>query len=355
MLSLEVLGVPLWKYFLMFVVLLLGIVLSFAFDWMLRFWILRLWKLHDRGKLRKQGFRKQTVWLVFFSVALVLVSSVHISSQWRILFQRLCIVGIGVEITIIVSRVLEVLFREYWYRKAPERDEKFHEGFIKSIWSVIQLLLWVIALFIILDNVGIKINAILAGLGIGGIAVAFAAQSILGDLFAFISIFLDKPFEVGDFLVIDADTKGTVEYIGLRSTRIRSLSGELLIVSNRELTALKLHNYRHMERRRVVIRFGVVYETPLEKLRKIPELVKKVIDEQPQATFDRCHWDAFGEYSLDFECVYFVESNDFLVHMDVKQAILLGIMRVFQENGVEFAYPTQLLYTHFVKKEENKI
>ncbi len=354
MLDMVFLGIPVWKYVLLVVILLAGIGVSFAFDWVLRYWILRMWKLHDRGRLRREGFRKQTIGLVLFSVTLVFVSSMTLPEKWQVFLQRVCVFGIGFEATMILSRVLEVLFREYWYKKAPDRDEKFHEGFVKSIWGIIQLILWVIALFIILDNIGVKINTILAGLGIGGIAVAFAAQSFLGDLFAFISIFLDKPFEVGDFLVIDADTKGTVEYIGLRSTRIRSLSGELLIVPNRELTSLRLHNYRHMERRRVVIRFGVVYETPFEKVKAIPGLVKKVIEDEPQATFDRCHFDTFGEYSLDFECVYYVESNDFVVHMDVKQSILHGIMKAFQENGIEFAYPTQLLYTHSVKKEEKK-
>jgi len=187
-------------------------------------------------------------------------------------------------------------------------------------------------------------------LGIGGIAVAFASQSILADLFAFISIFLDKPFEVGDFLVIDADTKGTVEYIGLRSTRIRSLSGEMLIVSNRDLTAVKLHNYRHMERRRVVLRFGVLYETKVEQLKRIPEMVRSLIERIPEATFDRCHLDQLGDYSLDFECVYYVESSDFLVHMDVKHRILIELIELFRQEGIEFAYPTQVLYTYQMKK-----
>jgi len=346
-------GISLGRYALLVGGLLLGIGLSLAFDWVLRHWILRVWKLHDRGNLSRKGFRKQTLGLVFFIVGLIFSSSVEMSERWQALLQKICILGIGIEVTIILSRVFEVLFREYWYRKAPDRDEKFHEGFVRSIWGIIQLVLWIIALFIIMDNVGIKINTILAGLGIGGIAVAFAAQSFLGDLFAFISIFLDKPFEVGDFLVIDSDTKGTVEYIGLRSTRLRSLSGELLVVPNRELTALRLHNYRHMERRRVVIRFGVVYETPLEKLKKIPSLVRSCVESVPQVTFDRCHFDAFGEYSLDFECVYYVESSDFVVHMDVKQEILVRIFEVFSQEGIEFAYPTQFLYTQSVKKEEN--
>ncbi|MCX7881806.1 MAG: mechanosensitive ion channel family protein [Brevinematales bacterium] len=350
MLEMTLLGIPVWKYSLLIFGLIGGIGLSFVFDWMLRYWVLRVWQLHDRGKLRREGFRKQSIGLVLFSVALVFISSLTMSERWQVFLQRVCVVGIGYELTVIVSRVLEVLFREYWYKKAPDRDEKFHEGFVKSIWGIIQLVLWVIAVFIILDNIGVKINTILAGLGIGGIAVAFAAQSFLGDLFAFISIFLDKPFEVGDFLVIDADTKGTVEYIGLRSTRLRSLSGELLIVPNRELTSLRLHNYRHMERRRVVIRFGVVYETSHEKLKTIPWLVKEIVEAQPQATFDRCHFDALGDYSLDFECVYYVESSDFLVHMDVKQTILYRMMEVFAEKGIEFAYPTHVVYTHSVKK-----
>ncbi len=343
-------GVPLWRYLFLGGVFLLGLGLSLGFDWLLKVWVLRRWKLHDRGRLRREGFRKQTVGIVIFAVGLAFLSSVSLPERWLTFLQRVCVLGIGVEITIIVSRVFEVAFREYWYHKAPDRDEKFHDGFVKSVWGVLRLFLWIVAFFIILDNIGVKINTILAGLGIGGIAVAFAAQSVLGDLFAFISIFLDKPFEVGDFLVIDAENKGTVEYIGLRSTRIRSISGELLIVPNRELTSIRLHNYRHMERRRVVLKFGVVYETPLEKLKEIPLLIKEIIDVQPQATFDRCHFDNLGDYSLDFECVYYVESNEFMVHMDVKQAILQRMMEVFREKGIEFAYPTQVLYTYQAKK-----
>lgn len=346
----EIFGITLWEYLVFIGALGFGILLSLGFDWLLRHWILRVWKLHDRRQLMKRGFRGQTIGLVFFSVGLVFVTSLQLAENWKNIFQKLFILGIGYEVTVILTRVLEILFREYWYHKEPARDEKFHEGFVKSIWGVLRLLLWVVAFFIILDNMGVKINTVLAGLGIGGIAVAFAAQSFLGDLFAFISIFLDKPFEVGDFLVIDAETKGTVEYIGLRSTRIRSLSGEMLIVPNRELTSLRLHNYRHMERRRVVLRFGVLYETPLDKLKEIPTLVKEIIDNQPQATFDRCHFDGLGQYSLDFECVYYVESSDFVIHMDVKQSILHRIMEAFQQHGIEFAYPTQLLYTYKVEK-----
>jgi small-conductance mechanosensitive channel len=208
---------------------------------------------------------------------------------------------------------------------------------------VAQLILWVVVFLLILDNLGVNITGLLAGLGIGGIAVALAVQNILGDLLASLSIVLDKPFIIGDFIVVDK-LSGTVEHIGLKTTRIRSLSGEQLIFSNNDLLKSRIHNYKRMDERRIIFKFGVVYQTPLEKLRLIKEMVTDIIEKQEGARPDRVHFKEYGDSSLVFEVVYFVANPDFNRYMDVQEKINLEIFRRIHEEGIEFAYPTQTIY-----------
>ncbi|HON59078.1 MAG TPA: mechanosensitive ion channel family protein [Smithella sp.] len=206
-----------------------------------------------------------------------------------------------------------------------------------------RLVLWVIVLLLILDNLGVNITGLVAGLGIGGIAVALAVQNILGDLLASLSIVLDKPFVIGDFVVVDS-LAGTIEHIGLKTTRIRSLSGEQLIFSNNDLLKTRIRNFKRMSERRVVFQFGVVYETSMEKLRRIKEIVAEIIEKQENARLDRVHFKEYGDSSLKFEVVYFVTNPDYTLYMDVQESINLEIFRRFKEEGIEFAYPTQTLY-----------
>jgi len=208
-----------------------------------------------------------------------------------------------------------------------------------------RVAIWAVVLLMALDNLGVNITALVAGLGVGGIAVALAVQSVLGDLLASVAIALDKPFAVGDFLVL-ADHMGTVEQVGIKSTKLRSLSGEQLVISNADLLSSRVRNYGRMAERRVVFSFRVTYETPPERLAAIPELVAGIVRDQPDTRFDRCHLMQFGPSSLDFECVYYVLSRDYNEYMDVQQQIILGIIRTLGGIGVEFAYPTQKLYVH---------
>ncbi|HPU77290.1 MAG TPA: mechanosensitive ion channel family protein [Thermosynergistes sp.] len=213
----------------------------------------------------------------------------------------------------------------------------------KALGIVLRLILWALILLLALDNMGIDVTAVVAGLGIGGVAVALAVQNILGDLFSSFSIVLDKPFLVGDFIVID-DFGGTVEHVGLKTTRLRSLSGEQLVFSNSDLLRARIRNYKRMYERRVVFSFGVIYQTPSEKLSAIPDIVKAIITSQERTRFDRAHFLKFGNSSLDFEVVYYVLSPDYNVYMDTQQAINLAIYERFAEEGIEFAYPTQTVY-----------
>lgn len=206
-----------------------------------------------------------------------------------------------------------------------------------------KLALWAVAVLMILSNMGVEITALIAGLGIGGAAIALASQNILGDLFASLSIVLDKPFVLGDFIVV-GDMVGTVENIGLKTTRIRSLSGEQLVFPNGDLLQKPIRNFKRMQQRRVLFSLGVTYETPRDRLAAIPGVLREVIEAQQQTRFDRAHFQKYGDFALIFEVVYYVLSADYNQYMDVHQQINFAIMDRFAELGVEFAYPTQTLY-----------
>ncbi|HOM86984.1 MAG TPA: mechanosensitive ion channel family protein [Spirochaetota bacterium] len=215
---------------------------------------------------------------------------------------------------------------------------------LRALNPLIQILVWSFAIFILLENLGIKLTPLIAGLGIGGLAVALAAQNILGDLFAYFVMLFDRPFEIEDFIIIDKDFMGTVEKIGIKSSKIRGIGGEQIIISNTNLANARVRNYKRMNRRRVVFTIGVVYETGLEDLTLIPEIIKEIIQNIDGTTFDRAHFFSYGDFSLNFEIVYYVNSNDYNVYMDIQQEINLKIKDEFEKHNIEFAYPTSLIY-----------
>lgn len=221
---------------------------------------------------------------------------------------------------------------------------------VSALGFVGKLVLWTIILLLALDNLGIDITGLIAGLGIGGIAIALAVQNILGDLFASLSIVLDKPFVIGDFIIVD-NFLGSVEHIGLKTTRIKSLSGEQLVFSNSDLLNSRIRNFKRMYERRVVFSLGVIYQTSLEKLQMIPEIIRNIIEQQEKTRFDRAHFKEYGNFSLNFEAVYYVLDPNFNVYMDIHQAINLEIFKQFKQEHIEFAYPTQTL---FLEKETNQ-
>jgi small-conductance mechanosensitive channel len=202
--------------------------------------------------------------------------------------------------------------------------------------------LWALVLLVALDNLGVNITALVAGLGVGGVAVALATQNILGDLFASVSILLDKPFVPGDFVVV-GDFMGTVEQIGIKTTRVRSLGGEQIVFANNDLLQSRLRNYKRMDERRALFRVGVTYQTPVEKVVAIPEMLRTIVQNQLGTRFDRAHFASYGDFALTFEVVYYVLSPDYNRFMDVQQAINLDIFRSFHGQDIEFAYPTQTL------------
>lgn len=211
------------------------------------------------------------------------------------------------------------------------------------IGFLVRTAIWAVFVLLMLDNLGVDVTALVAGLGIGGVAIALASQNILGDLFASLSITFDRPFVIGDFLIVD-DFLGSVEYIGVKSTRLRSLSGEQIIISNADLLKSRVRNYGRMVERRVVFTLNVVYETPSDLIERIPHIIRGIIEAQPGTRFDRSHFAAHGSASLDFETVYYVLSADYNRYMDIQQAINLRIHREFERLDIGFAYPTQMLY-----------
>jgi small-conductance mechanosensitive channel len=235
---------------------------------------------------------------------------------------------------------------QFWITRSQQRAAVEHPGAapsLSAIGFVGRIVLWAVVVLLALDNLGINITTLVAGLGIGGVAVALAVQNILGDLFASLSIVIDKPFVVGDFIIVD-DYMGTVEHIGLKTTRIRSLSGEQLIFSNGDLLKTRLRNYKRMRERRIVFKFGVTYDTPPEKIEQVPPLVRRLVEAQDKTRFERAHFFAFGESSLDFEVVFWMTTPDYNLYMDVQQNVNLALMREFGTAGIEFAFPTRTLH-----------
>jgi len=258
----------------------------------------------------------------------------------------------GVFLVVIVWQVIEVASRliAFASRKILEKDEdgdgEVDPGSATAshmVTLLAKVALWAFGLIFVLSNLGVEVTSLVAGLGIGGIAVAFALQGILSDLFSSFSIYFDKPFRIGDFVVLGEDM-GTVEKIGIKTTRIRTLQGEELVVSNAELTSTRIQNYKKMKDRRIVFNLGVTYETDKEKIKDIPEMIKTIVESVSDVRFDRAHFASYGDSALVFEVVYFVETSEYNTYMDRQQEINLAIMDKFSSEGIDFAYPTQMVY-----------
>lgn len=248
-----------------------------------------------------------------------------------------------VVVTFFSLRILSSAFRKFVFsfiqaQENSEAKEKQASGLI----LIVNIIIWILGIIFIIDNLGYDVTSLIAGLGIGGIAIALAAQTILGDLFSYFVIFFDRPFEIGDYVVID-DKSGVVEYIGIKTTRLRTLGGEQLVCSNTDLTNSRLHNYKRLQKRRILFNLGVTYQTSHQQLSEIPEIIRQIIQSKPYVTFDRAHFSGYGDFSLNFEVVYYVLDADYTFYMDKQQAIYLDIFQAFEQKGIEFAYPTQTL------------
>jgi len=243
-------------------------------------------------------------------------------------------------VAFIITRVVNVLVAWTTERR---RKEKMSEHILFLLRKVINAVVYVFAFLTILYIYRIDLSGVVVGLGVGGIAIAFALQSILADAFSAFSIYFDRPFEIGDFVVV-GEYAGTVKKIGMKSTRIGLLQGEELVISNTVLTSSSVRNFKKMRKRRIVFTFGVTYGTHTIKLRKIPEMVKKIIEKNELSRVDRIHFKEFGDFSLNFEVVYYLNTRDYNKYMDVQQAINLGIKEAFEKEDIEMAFPTQTIF-----------
>ena len=248
------------------------------------------------------------------------------------------------EVVQAVARFVDYFIDKYLQRgKGPKEEKKHSQTMLRAASFAVKIVLWAIALIMILSNLGINVTSLVASLGIGGIAIALALQNVLTDIFSSFSIYVDKPFQVGDFVTVGTDS-GTVERIGMKTTRIRSVQGEEIVVSNRELTTARVQNFKKLEKRRVVVNLGVVYGLSFTKLKSIPRIAKKIVNEVEDVEFDRCHFASYGDFSLNFELVYHVNSAEYGICMDKKQEINLQIYKVFEQEKIEFAFPTQTVH-----------
>jgi small-conductance mechanosensitive channel len=291
---------------------------------------------------------KKLIPLFYFGLLYLAIKTLTLSPS---VLRILDISGLVVLTYFSLRLILELInysLQTYWIKKEvdPARQQS-----IKGIFPIIRVIVWGIGVTFLLDNLGFKISTIVAGLGIGGIAVALAAQAILGDLFSYFVIFFDKPFELGDFIIV-GDFLGTIEHIGIKTTKVRSLSGEQLVFANTDLTNSRIRNYKRMDKRRVVFKLGLIYQTTTGQLKEIPGIIKNIIVNIRDTAFDRAHFFSYGDFSLDFEVVYYVLSSDYNIYMDIQQEINFTIREEFEKRGIEFAYPTQTLYIE--KPAENR-
>ena len=281
---------------------------------------------------------------VFLLLAAVLVGvgMLDLTERWNQRVGQLWFIALALQTGLWFTKAISLGLRRYEARHSSSGMTQVSASAVLLSWSL-RTLLWAVVLLAMLSNLGVNITAFVASLGVGGIAIALAVQNILGDLFASLSIAVDKPFEVGDAIGI-GDLSGTVQHIGLKTTRLRSLTGEQIVISNTDLLKQIVKNYRRMEERRIAFKFGMSYRSDPEKLEAIPGIVKRLIESRPKLRLDRVHFQAFGESSLDFEVVYFVTTPDYGLYMDEQQRLNLQMMREFDALGVEFAIPTRGVY-----------
>jgi small-conductance mechanosensitive channel len=336
------LGIPAmeWLY-----ALVAAIATYLVLSWVLRFAVARLEVLAQRTRTQFDDIAvlmlKSTNRLTLVTAALLTaVNFLSIPDKWSARLGHLWFAVIGFQLASWLNRGVGL-----WTARRFSTDGAIaHNPVITTMTAwIVRTLVWTVLLLAILANVGVNITAFVASLGVGGVAVALAVQNILGDLFASLAIGLDKPFELGDFIVF-GDVAGSVEHIGLKTTRIRSLSGEEIVCGNNNLLKITIHNYKRMRERRILFGFGVTYDASTEQLRAVPSLVKKAVESAGHTRFDRAHFKGFGASSLDFEVVYYVTDPDYNLYMDIQQNINLMLFDELGKIGLSFAFPTHTVH-----------
>lgn len=280
---------------------------------------------------------------IFLLLVSLYVGSLMLALPQKVVLtlNKIILIVLFIQGALLASYILKFWITQY--KKERIQIDASSATTVMAVGFISKIVLWVFMVLLALDTLGVDITALVAGLGITGVAVALAVQNILGDLFGSLSIVLDKPFVIGDFIIVDSYL-GTIEYIGLKTTRIRSLSGEQLVFANGDLLQSRIRNFKRMYERRVVFSFGVVYNTPHHKLQQIPTMVREIIETKYKVRFDRAHFHEFGPYSLNFEVVYWISDPDYNLYMDIQQAINLELFQRFEQEEISFAYPTQVIH-----------
>jgi len=280
---------------------------------------------------------------VFFAI-FISVKFIQVTDVVNILFTY----ATHIVVVIIVVRSLQQ-FVDYGIQKlGNEKQEENETAVINIIGRILRGALWGIALVYVVSLFGYDVTTVVASFGVLGIVLAFGLQEVLSDIFASISIFFDKPFEIGDFIIV-GDIIGVVKEVGIKSTRVQSLWGQEVVIPNKELTSARINNYKKMKRRRIQFSFGVVYEISAEKLEKVLEITKEIVANIELAELDRVHFKEYGDFSLNFEVVYYVNTSDYTKYMDIQQEINFLLKKRFEKEAISFAYPTQ---TIIVNKEK---
>jgi small-conductance mechanosensitive channel len=292
------------------------------------------------------------LWLLLFPLLAAATGGIDLPGKTASWIRTLGHLGLIAQVAYWAAGMVHLAWRRYGRSRIETDPSAVTTVYAFRIASLAAL--WTIAVLVAIDNLGFDVTALVAGLGIGGVAIALALQSILGDLFASLSIVVDKPFVVGDFIRV-GDDLGAVERIGLKTTRVRSLSGEQLIFSNADLLKSRIRNYQRMAERRVVFRAGVVYQTTAATLRRIPKMVREIIESRPLTRVDRTHFAEIAASDYVFEFVYYVLSPDYNVYMDTQQAINLAIVERFESEGIELAYPTRTIMLSGVAEGEREV
>ncbi|MBI2133907.1 mechanosensitive ion channel family protein [Candidatus Woesearchaeota archaeon] len=328
--------------------------------------ILKVFKLYFLSHLKRLAKKSKTKlddaivefideidWRIMLLVALIFSSRILVLQEWVSKWLWYFLLALlSYLIVKFVSKIIDHLIKDE-IDKRLEADNADDTTAISVLGSILKVCLWAIALLFILSNLGVNITSLIAGIGIGGIAIAFALQKILEDLFSSFTIYFDKPFKKGDFIIVGTDM-GTVKHIGIKTTRIQTLEGQELIISNRELTTARVNNYKKMEERRVLFSIGVVYDSTVAKLKEAKEIISEVVRGIESVRLDRVNFKKFNDYSLDFEIVYYLNTNDYNKYMEVQEKINWAIKDLFDRAGIEFAFPTRTLHLSNVPQKRSQ-
>lgn len=318
------------------------------------FLVIRIFKYFVLKRLKNWSLRTKSSWddvvimgIEKFIVPLLYLSAIYFAFTTLKVPAKAAKIGhiaYLVVFTFFILRLISAAIRRMLTSFAKRRgDGEFAEEQAGGLMILVNIVVWMIGIVFLIDNLGYDVTTLITGLGIGGIAIALAAQTILGDLFSYFVIFFDRPFEIGDSITI-GEQSGTVEKVGIKTTRIRTLSGDQLVCSNTDLTNSRVNNFKRMENRRIAFTLGIVYDTPENVIKEIPGLVKEIIDKQESVEFVRGHFFRFGPSSLDFEFVYNVLDPEYIVYMDIQEKIYLEILNVFNSRKIAFAFPTQTVF-----------